>query len=172
MREKGQVGATMGFSAPADGWHKAVVQEGINLKVNEASGKESCYIPLMIESDDEDNGKKVALFVNTRQEDGNPYKSVDKVFANILANLGLEDAFNKKFPGDVSYLDAPVIEAMKIKLPGSSCQIKVTTKDGKTNIVQLDVYGADHSRDAKKAPTAAKASGSGGAAKTDAKLDW
>ena len=152
----------------------AVVQEGLNLKVNETSGKESFFIPFQIEDNDEDNGKKVGMFVNTRQEDGSPYKSVEKVFANVLANLGMEEAFNEKFPGDVSYLDNKVIEAMKIKLPGKVCQIKTKTTDGKVNIVAMDLKSTDHSKD-KKTPVAAsgKATASGtGTNATKSDIGW
>lgn len=147
MKEKGTVGTSFGFTAPEDGWHVAVIQEGLNLKVNENSGKESFYIPMQIEEDGDDNGKKVAMFINTRDENGSPYKSVEKRFADIIANLGLEEAFNKKFPGDVSYLDNPVIDAMKIKLPGNMLQIKTQSKDNRVNIVAIDIKGADHSKE-------------------------
>ena len=146
MREKGQTNVTLGFSAPADGWHKVAAQEGINLKVNESSGKESLFIPMIIDEDGEDTGKKVALFINTRDENHSPYKSVEKQIANVLANFGLEEQFEKKFPGDVSYLDNRVIDAIKIKLPGCYAQVQTRTeKDSKgaqrVNIVALNIIG-------------------------------
>lgn len=167
MKEKGQVGATMGYSNPADGWHTVCVQEGLNLKVNEKSGKESFYVPLMVDEEGEDAGKKIAIFLNTRDENRVPYKSVEKQFANLLANLKLEEAFNTKFPGDVSYIDNPVIEAMKIKLPGQFMMVKVKVDKDRAQIIQLDVVGAKHTEVPKPE---SKASGS--TAASAPKTDW
>jgi hypothetical protein len=133
MKAVGTEGAKVGFTPAADGWHVLVAQEGLNLSVNTNSGKESFMIPFAIEEDSEDNGKRAAFFINTRDENQKPYKSVEKVMGDLLKNMKLEEAFVAKFPNN-EVIDPPVIEALKIKLPGTYVQGYLkTTKDLKGN---------------------------------------
>lgn len=170
MKVKGTVGATIGFSAPNDGWHNAVIQEGLNLHVNETSGKESFMVPFMIEGDD-DEGKRVTLFINTRNEKKEPYKKVEENFGDLVVNLKLKDEIEKKFADAESFLETRVIEALKIKLPGMPIKIFIETdKNGKQNIRKLNTIDADVSSDTK--PKAAAKPATKPAAQADGGNDW
>jgi hypothetical protein len=131
---KGTENVSWGFRNPADGWHTVVFQEGIALKVNETSGKESLMIPMAVDEGSEDDGCKVTTFVNTKDENRQPYKSVEKQIGDILTNAGLFDGFAKKFADLDSYLDNKIIDAMKIKLPGTFVMVETRmSKDNKGN---------------------------------------
>jgi hypothetical protein len=168
---KGTENVSWGFRNPVDGWHTAVFQEGINLKVNEGSGKESLYVPLAIDEGSEDDGCKIGTFVNTRDENRQPYKSVEKQIGDILTNAGQFDAFAKKFADADSYLDARVIDAMKLKLPGVFVMVETRMeKDGKGND-RCNIKGwapKGTAKEAKKVPEKK----AGKEAKTDAGSDW
>jgi hypothetical protein len=134
MLTKGTENVSWGFRNPADGWHTVVFQEGINLKVNETSGKESLYIPLTVDEGSEDDGCKLGTFINTRDENKEAYKSVEKQIGDVLTNSGMYDSFAKKFADASSYLDQRIIDALKIKLPGTFVMVETRmTKDQKGN---------------------------------------
>ncbi len=134
MLTKGTENVSWGFRNPADGWHTVVFQEGISLKINETSGKESLFFPLTVDESSEDDGCKVGTFINTRDENREPYKSVEKQIGDILTNAGLYDSFAKKFADAASYLDTKIIDAMKIKLPGTFVMVETRmSKDNKGN---------------------------------------
>jgi hypothetical protein len=171
---KGRENVSWGFRNPADGWHTCVFQEGVQLRVNETSGKESLQIPLAVDEGSDDDGCKVSVFINTRDENREPYKQVDQNIADILANAGLAEAFNAKFKDADTYLDAKIIDALKLKLPGVF--VMVETKMGKDqkggdrcNIVGWAPKGTKH--EAKTKVEGKKESKKGGAT-TDAGADW
>lgn len=174
MLTKGTENVSWGFRNPVDGWHTAVFQEGINLKVNEASGKESLYIPLAIDEGSEDDGCKVGTFVNTRDENREPYKTVEKQIGDILTNAGLYDAFATKFKDVASYLDTKVIEAMKIKLPGTFIMVETRIeKDNKGNDrCNIKGWAPKGTVKEKKAAGKGKADKASTAATTEAGSDW
>ena len=172
MKITGQVGAMVGFSAPADGWHRVAVQDGINLSVNEGSQKESLMVPFAIDEDGEDSGKRVTLFINTRDENKVPYKSVGNVIGNLLINLKMDKAFAAAFPDGTDILDPKVIEALKIKLAGKFMYLR--TKVGK------DLHGNDRVNIAQmqtedfrpEAPKAAKAAAPKAETQAASPLGW
>jgi hypothetical protein len=173
--QKGTENVSWGFRNPADGWHTAVFQEGINLKVNESSGKESLFVPLAIDEGSEDDGCKVAAFINTVDETRTPYKSADKNIADVITNAGMYDAFSKKFADATTWLDAKIIEAMKIRLPGTFVQVE--TKMGKDqngkdrcNIVGWAPKGTTH--EAKKGAAKKEKAPAADAAKADTGSEW
>jgi hypothetical protein len=128
---KGTENATWGFRNPADGWHTVKFAEGVSLKVNETSGKESLYIPMVVDEGSEDDGIKIGTFVNTRDENRQFYKNAEKNVADIVTNAGLYDAFATKFSDAESWLDGRIIEALKLKL--IDVFVMVETKTGTDN---------------------------------------
>lgn len=165
MKVQGRENASWGFRVPKDGWHTVVMNEGINLAVNESSGKESLYFPFTVAEGSEDDGAKSGAFVNTRDENHQPYKQVEQQIADVILNVGLAEGFEKTFPGDVSYIDSKVIDMIKIKVPGCYCdvELKSTTKDGKTrtNVITWAKQGAMYGKGVDKAATKKPAEKSG-----------
>jgi hypothetical protein len=134
MKTQGRENVTYGFSNPSDGFHRVAIQDGAKLSVNENSGKESFMIPMKVDEGSADDGCTVNHFINTRDENGQPYKNAEQNIADLLVNVGLADAFSKKFPGNISELDPKVIEALILKLPGNFLVVETkTTKDNKGN---------------------------------------
>ena len=168
---KGTENVSWGFRNPVDGWHTVSFQEGINLKVNETSGKESLYIPLTVDEGSDDDGCKLGTFINTRDENKQPYKSVEKQLGDVVTNAGMFDNLTKKFADADSYLDSRIIDTLKIKLPGTFVMVETRmTKDQKGND-RCNVVGwapKGTVKEAKK-PVEKKA---GKEAKTDAGSDW
>uniref|UniRef100_A0A6H1ZFY5 Uncharacterized protein n=1 Tax=viral metagenome TaxID=1070528 RepID=A0A6H1ZFY5_9ZZZZ len=169
---KGTENVSWGFRNPADGWHTVSFQEGIALKVNETSGKESLMVPLAVDEGSEDDGCKVTAFINTRDENRQPYKSVEKQIGDILTNAGLFDGFAKKFADADSYLDNKIIDAMKIKLPGTFVMVETRmSKDNKGND-RCNIQGWAPKGTAKEAKKVGKAEKKGAETKVDAGSDW
>ncbi len=134
MRFKGDANADFGFKVVSDGYHKAYFTDGIDIKLNEASGKTSVWLPLIIDGG-EDDGAKITMFL--------PYKDEknfgEQRLANVLSKAGLFAMFEEKFPGDVSLFDTKVFDLIKLKLNGKFVKIKVErSKDGKNaNIANM-----------------------------------
>lgn len=131
MKLQGRENASWGYRDPSEGWHSCVIKEGINEKVNETSGKSSLFVPLAIQEGSEQDGIPIAIFVNTFDENKQPYKFAEQQIADIVFNAGMGDALDKQFPGDVSYLNSRVIDFIKIKLPGSVVDVEVKKVKGK-----------------------------------------
>jgi hypothetical protein len=168
---KGTENVSWGFRNPADGWHTVVFGEGMALKVNETSGKESLMIPMTVDEGSEDDGCKVTAFINTRDENKQPYKSVEKQLADIITNAGMFDTFAKNFADADSYLDPRVIAAMIIKMQGKPVMIETrVSKDQKGND-RCNVQGWSPKGTVKEAkkPVAAKADKKAAAASGE---DW
>jgi hypothetical protein len=170
---KGRENVSWGFRNPVDGWHTVTFQEGINLKVNETSGKESLYIPLAVDEGSEDDGCKLGTFINTRDENGQLYKNAEQNIADVITNAGLFEKFSTQFKDATSWLDERIITALKLRLIG--LQVMVETR------VQKDQKGNDRCnvmgwapkgtvKEAKKAPVAKAEKKSAAAA--DAGSDW
>jgi hypothetical protein len=127
MKEEPVDHLTLGFKVPANGWHVAKFQSGIDY-LPAGKGKEGFYqnekgfktlkLPCLVDDDqDPDNEAQINVLVNT--ENGH------KTMASILLCVGLWDAVNKRFPGkDVTVFDQPVIEGIKVKLPSLSCMMR------------------------------------------------
>lgn len=128
MKEKGVDGAEVGgFKVATDGWHQIEVQEGIDLMKgkggegiyqDEKTGQHAWVFPLKVKDpDDESDGANIGFTVFE--------KGGGDTLATLLAAVGLWDALIKKFPGDdVTVFDKPVIEGIKVKLPGMSCMAR------------------------------------------------
>ena len=127
MKESPTDEVTMGAKVPADGWHLAKFNEGIDY-LPAGSGKEGYFqnekgfrtlkLPCQV-SDPEDPDNEGYINVLVNMENG------QKIMSGILKCVGLWDAVEKRFPGkDVTVFDNPVIEGIKVKLPGLSCMIK------------------------------------------------
>lgn len=123
--------AEWGFRIPTPGWHTVQFQEGIEILTNEATGKKSLIIPTVIDEESDDAGIKLSIFAPVGQDFG------EQKVADVLSVTELYDAFEKKFPGDVSVFQADFIEGLKIKLPGKFAKMKVeASKDGKySNVI-------------------------------------
>ena len=171
---KGRENASWDFAFPGDGFHRAIFQEGVTLKVNENSGKESLMVPMMIEEDGEDNGVKVSAFINTRDENQVVYKQTEQQIADVIVNAKLYDAFVEKYPDETSWLSPRIIEALKIALPmkpvGIRTKVEASGKDGsqkRCNVKEWAFADADKVKNAVRGakPVATSASGGGQAAK-------
>lgn len=126
MKESGSDHVVTGFKLPGDGWHIVEFGEGIDFLTGK--GGEGIYqnergfrtykLPAKIKDEnDVDNDVDVSQLVGTEKGGG--------WLANILACVGLWDGLVKAFPGDdVSVFDQPIIDKIKIKLPGKSCMMR------------------------------------------------
>jgi len=137
MKAKGEKNVETGFKAVPDGYHMVEFQEGIDLFKDESGspkqtdkGENQWIFKVTVNEPDEDyNGSQIQKYIV--ENDGG-----EKQIAHILANAGLEDKFNEKFPGDRSYFEPAIMAALKTKLPGTSCKVKtVQNKKGFANIV-------------------------------------
>jgi hypothetical protein len=173
MKTQGRENVSYGFSNPTDGFHRVAIQDGCKLSVNETSGKESFMIPMKVDEGSPDDGSTVNHFINTRDENGQPYKNAEQNIADLLVNVGLAEAFAKKFPGNISELDPKVIEALLLKLPGNFLMIETKiSKDNKGNdrCNVRGIYKPTFKPEEKggKKPAAPKAEG----AKPEATPEW
>lgn len=112
----GEEKAELGFQTPEPGTYTFEVSEGIELFTNENSGKTSLKVPTKIveaiEGDEDSVDMTVMHFVPIETRWG------EKQLASLLTITDLAEAFEKRFPGDVSYLDQTFLDAVKLKLPG------------------------------------------------------
>jgi hypothetical protein len=139
MKEKGSDHAVSGFKVPTDGWHLVEFQDGIDyltnkegVQVQNEKGFKTYKFPAIIKDDnDPDNG--IANDQLAGMENGGGW------VANILACVGLWDAVCKKFPGDdVSVFNQPVMDGIKVKLPGRSCMMRTEVdKDGRARTREM-----------------------------------
>ena len=104
------------FEIPQQGVSIVQVEEGIQKRTNEKSGKTTLQIPLVIdkvvEGPEENQGKKLSHFVPIEMEFG------ERQLAGILTLTGLIDSFAQKFGEDVDITGDQFINAVKIKLSG------------------------------------------------------
>lgn len=168
---KGTENVSWGFRNPVDGWHTVAFQDGIALRVNENSGKESLSLPMVVDEGTDDDGCKVTAFINTRDENGKPYKSVEKQIGDIITNAGMFDSFVKNFPDVESWLDPKVISALIIKLPTKQVMIETrVSKDQKGNDrCNIQGWAPKGTPKEVKKPAEAKAAKK---TSTDAGSDW
>jgi hypothetical protein len=170
--QKGTENVSWGFRNPSNGWHTAVFQEGANLKVNEVSGKESLFLPLMIDEGSEDDGCKVAAFINTRDENRALYKNVDKNIADVVTNAGLYDAFAAKFKDLDTWLDQRVIEALKLKLLGQFVMIETKMAKDQNGNDRCQIIGWAPKGTAKEKKAAGKTADKKATAATTVSTEW
>jgi len=146
MDTKGQAHSTWGFQTPEPGWYLMEFSgEFPDPKPNEETGKITLRIPLKIVEGDY-SGSQQSVFITLNPEKDGELRANKKKVANILAATGLEEMFDKKFPGEISALDPKIIDAMKLKIPGKSIMVRLDetkSKDGKVylNIMEMAPSG-------------------------------
>lgn len=145
MDTKGKAHSTWGFTNPEPGWYLMEVVGEFVEKTNEDNGKVSLRIPLKV-VDGDFAGSQQSIFITTNPSTEAEARANKAKVANILAATGLDEAFEKKFPGDISALDAKVLDAMKMRIPAKSVMVRLDetkAKDGKTyvNIVEMAPAG-------------------------------
>lgn len=166
MKVQGREQGEWGFSKAADGWHLICFDEGIGLLTNKEGE--------VVKDDKDRDLYKLPATIKDSADESNDI-SVDQIvvasdfgeqkIADILAAVGLFKKFAEKFPGDVSFFEPKVMEAIKTKLPGKFMKVYTEqTKDGKyTNVTKF--AKADAKTDAPPAPKGTKAApATGGAA--------
>jgi len=149
MDTQGEKNADWGFQAPADGWYLMQFMGDIKESVKEVDGEKriSLQMPLKaIESfpDGDATAFQMSIFIPLSGETDQAIGFAKKKMAQVLANAGLYEAFEKRYPGDISILDQRIIEGVKMKLPDKQVMVKIETKESKkdktkvyTNIVAL-----------------------------------
>jgi len=175
--------SSWGFKKPEDGWHKVELGEGIDLMkdkegkvVQDAKGNNLWKFPAKINDEDAtDHEADISLVIAET-----PFG--EKKIGDIIAAIGMKDAFEKNFPGDRSFFEQAIMDKVKIKVPGQFCQMRTeTSKDGKySNVMEIatmkfkavEKAGAAH-KDTAKGKAAAKkeetVADAGAQAKTE---DW
>ena len=127
MKEEPDDQVVFGFKAPEDGWHIAKFQSGIDYLPpkgggdgfwQDDKGNKALKLPCLVDDpEDTSNEGQISVLLNCGTD--------QKRMASILRVVGLWDAVVKRYPGkDVTVFDAPVVEGIKVKLPGTTCMIK------------------------------------------------
>ena len=105
----------LGFEIPEPGKYLFKIDEGIDLFMNENSGKTSLKIPAKIEEcidgDEGSVGMKVIHFVPIESRYG------EKQICHLLSIVGLASYFEDKFDNDTKFTDQKFIDVIKLKLP-------------------------------------------------------
>ena len=177
-----------GFENPSEGWHRMIVQEGIELAKNkdgefvtsEINGKtyQNVTVNLAVDGGEED-GRRVTQWCLVGMESG------EQKLADIMGATGVWKKFAEKYPGlgdTVSLFDPKVFSAIQMRLPNNPLQVKIyhqANKDGKVNArvksiahISVDVNTLEKSKGGKKeavakvdkkaaAPAPAPAAGTG-----------
>ena len=179
MKVKGRENADWSARKAQDGWHMVMFEEGIdflkdqdgNFYMTKPDSKGNSYkrlsFPTSIKEDGEDDGIRVSNAVSVGTDFG------EQRVADLLAATGLFAAFEKNFPEDASFWDENVLNAIKSKLPGKFCKMRLETnsKSGYQNVVELAKADATVSNKEKKTKA------TGGAGKADVAVpapssDW
>jgi hypothetical protein len=138
MKEKGVDGAEVGgYKVAKDDWHIVEFQEGIGMMPGKGGegfwqdekGGHAWIFPIKVKDpEDESDGANIQFSAN---ENGG-----GNALSTILAAVGMWDAICKKYPGDdVTVFDKPIMDGIKVKLPGMSCMCRsqaYTDKGGYT----------------------------------------
>lgn len=140
MKVKGREHAEWGFRKPEDGWHVVEMLEGIDILKNkegeiavDGKGNTLYKFPAKINQESAaDHGLDISQIV-AESSFG------EQKIADMLAGAGLFNKFDEKYPGEHSYFEKPIMDTIKIKLPGTFCKMKTeTSKDGKySNVVEI-----------------------------------
>jgi len=169
---KGRENVSWGFRNPSNGWHTVAFQEGVQLRINENSGKESLQIPMIVDEGSEDDGCRVTAFINTRNENKEIYKGAEQQIADIITNAGLYDAFSSKFADVDSWLDTRVIEALKLKLMGKFVMVETRLGKDQNGNERCNVQGWAPQGTKKEKKVEAAAGGKKAAATSTPKAEW
>lgn len=148
MRGQYEDHATRGdFIEAADGWHIVEVQEGVaylhkkgeeSVLYQDKDGFSTIKFPTQIVDDqDESNGSFLNHLVKQKSNPQGTSAS-EKWIGALLIATELWDAVCKKFPGDVSVVDDPVVEGMKIHLLGKPFMARSEQdKEGKAQLREI-----------------------------------
>ena len=117
MDTLGEKNAQWGFKDMDPGWYMMKVLEGIEEITSDDGARKSFRIPLAVD-EGEFAGSQQSIFVQTNADKDKIIAFNKKEVADLLENTGLYTEFEKKFPGDVDILSAPVLKGLTIKLPG------------------------------------------------------
>lgn len=129
------------YELPQPGISVLVIEEGIQKRTNEKSGKTTLQIPCTIvevlQGDKENVGKKLTHFCPIETEFG------EKQVLLILTSTGLVSGVSEKFGDSVDVMDDTFINYLKLKLPGKKMKgIHVIEKDqsgkDRTSITRLE----------------------------------
>ncbi len=105
----------LGYQVPEPGKYLFQVDEGIDLFVNENSGKTSLKIPTKIvepiNGDEGSVGMTVTHFAPVETTYG------EKQVCSLLTITGLAPYFEDKFPNDTKFTEQKFVDTIKLKLP-------------------------------------------------------
>ena len=105
----------LGYQVPEPGEYLFQVHEGIDLFVNENSGKTSLKIPTKIvepiDGDEGSVGMAVTHFVPIETTYG------EKQICSLLTITGMAPYFEEKFSDDTKFTDQKFVDTIKLKLP-------------------------------------------------------
>jgi hypothetical protein len=145
MKAQGREHAEWGFKKPADGWHVVEILEGIGLVtykeekdghaagevVKDKKGNELYKIPARINDEKaEDNEADISQTVSATAFG-------EQKIADILAGVGEFDNFNTKFPGERSFFEPEIMNAIKVRIPGKFLRMRTETKGEYSNVVEI-----------------------------------
>jgi hypothetical protein len=127
MKNQGKEDHDFSMRNVSDGWHVGEF-ESVTEFINPKNDKKSLIVKIKV-TDGDDTGLTSSLFCAWDSDNG------DKMMASIMLAAGLQEQFNKAFPGaDVTYFDKKVVEKIAQKLPGIGCQfLQETNKSGYSN---------------------------------------
>jgi hypothetical protein len=113
------------------GWHVGEF-ESVEDFTNPRNDKRSLILRIKVTEGD-DTGLNASMFCAWETD------RADKMIASVLLAVGLQEAFNKAFPGaDVTYFDKKVIEKLMQKLPGMGCKFLIEEdKNGFANVAKV-----------------------------------
>jgi len=121
LQDNGRDFLDLDFENPEKGISICQIEEGIALYTNESSGKTSLRIPMLIdraEAGPESNiGLKLSHFCPIETAWG------EKQLAGILSITGLMGACVEKFGTQVDSMSEPLINFLKLKLPGKFLRV-------------------------------------------------
>jgi hypothetical protein len=132
------------------GWHVGEF-ESVEDFTNPKNDKRSLILRIKV-VEGEDAGLNASMFCAWENDRS------DKMIASVLLAVGLQDAFNKAFPGEAyTYFHPKVVEKLMQKLPGLGCKFLIEEdKNGFANVAKVYSQKADISKVAdkkgKKAP--------------------
>ncbi|MBU0977380.1 MAG: hypothetical protein KKD18_03115 [Nanoarchaeota archaeon] len=154
----------LGFEIPPAGTYRWQIQEGIELRTNESSGKTTLQIPIsideVIDGDPTAQDMKCSHFVPIETTFG------EKQLAVILSLTGLIGDFNKRYGDDVDVKDEKFVAGLKLKLPGkffiATHTVRKNNKDqDQVNFVHFGAPKKGKGKGKTESPTIAPAAAAG-----------
>lgn len=109
-----------GFELPEGGMVKHIcqIEDGIDVKKNENSGKTSMRLPLRVVSEGDSLNVSFSQFIPIESKWG------EKQICSLLTLTGVAEKFEKKFNDDTGFTDEEFVNAMKIALPGKMLAVQ------------------------------------------------